>query len=303
MPDSIISYNDKLRLQVVDNIEQLMIDEYLSEDEAIRELALPLYRSFDSQGILIEFFKCCLCGLFYLDAYKMLSYKVKKGISVGLELENFKRVYDIIDYDDLYSETFSDPNFFCMLIRECSHFTSLNYFGKTLVMHSLSEEENNQLSAIAPLHEEDLDYYKRTITTEKLIEFLKIDKEDQIKNKGIDFLEGFVYNLIGFLKELVIYDKENADNLIREIARIDYETSRYIAQNIENGFSISDRIRFYELNDEETIINTMYHNQDFLFDACEMFINRTINGEYKEHSLHDISSSDESPVIKKLTKK
>lgn len=239
----------------------------------------------------------------FLDAYKMCSNKEKNCINEDLEEDTLGNLFDISDYNDLLEQVQNDPNFLLSLLKQSYYFNNLGSLGKIYLLKSLSERENDWLSTIIPIHKQDLDTYNIEVSLANLIKYWKGKEIYQNKVMIIDFKEAIVMNIVGFIHNLSVVDFNNAANLVLDIAKIDYATSKYLVN--KKGISdeeILDHIIFYEDYSLDEILAELLTNQDFLQDAIWMMSGVYIYNKYDSILLSEdmIASTDKEKMDKKL---
>lgn len=301
MGDFMKNYNKILRSKFDNILDDIIVNKMCSQEKAIKIFMDWFYsineKSNPYQKILKKYFE----AIFFLDAYKLFSYKQKRNINVDMDKDLFSRLYNLEDFIDITTEFSADPDFLYRVIKETCEFIKIDELGKVNVIYSLSDMENEKLQEIIPQHEQDLYTYKREYTIEDIISHYKEENKYYFLVMSIEFRKGVVMEIEGFIIDLLRYDRANAKKLCLGIAKEDYLASKFLKDYIANDL-INSHIKFYEENDVSSIIKKMLNDQDFLNEAIEMFMALNVVYEYETISLdRDMIMREENEVVKKLT--
>lgn len=246
----------------------------------------------------------------YLDAYKMYSHKQKECLNNDLDENVFGFLIDIESLDDLVELIYNDPIFFEKILYASFEFANLSYLGKSLIMKSLTEDENYHLQDLFPVHNQDIATYDTPIGIETIIKYIYDKNEYQHNIMGIEFKGGIIANVLGYIENLIKLDYENAISLILDIGKIDYATSKYLLKEIslskqataEDKNLLIDHIDLYENYKTADIIAKLFNDQDFLKDAIWNLADAYVYNESfgLELTPELIESKEATEVAKKL---
>lgn len=248
----------------------------------------------------IYYLKSLILNVAFLDAYKIYSYKQKEGLTNEGEQEFLGILMDLEDNGDLLSEAINDPEFLKRLLAASYEFSELGDLEKILIMKSLSFGENLWLSEKSELHEMDIDEYNQTITLETLKTAFCQKKMQQMIVGGIDFEVSTIMTLMGFVRNLVKLDFDNAKELLLQIANIDYAANVYLNSKGKDEMDIMEAIRFYENSEKDLIIYQLMSDQDFLKEALWSTLDVLLNREYQGVKLsEEVIQTKESEMFQK----
>ncbi len=255
-------------------------------------------------------------ALFYLDTYKLIHYNILKNTQTFGDLELFSTFSTLEDFDDILSEASSNPQFLKTLMEHCYRFAEKTFLGKALIMKSLLEQENRELSEIIPLHQEEVTYFSRLIDASDLSFFYHqmnvIVGNERYENYDLNHV---IDNMRGFLKEISLIDRASAENIFREIIQKDYEWSKYLltAHSFPSKFlelEAQDRIDLVEQEELtlSNIIDSYLKNDDLLISLLNSFVdieegNFTQNQEITQKDIDQYRDLYISPKIKRKLKK
>lgn len=296
------NYNLKTR-NIIDNWVKDGLISGLSMSESIQKIVDLIYVLYNYGSIENQVFISYLLNVAYLDAYKMYSYRQKECVSTDREEDFYGELYDIENYENLFTKVSDDPVFLEKILSSTYEFNSLPSLGKNLIIKALYPNENDWLLENYPLHQQDLDSYKIPITKDMLIDFIKEKQQYQHYVMSIDFPEAIICSLTGFLQNLKKLDEENALDLLAEIAKNDYCSSKYLVSKInKNNEILIDHIDIYENYSSDEILYNLCNNQEFLKDALWMLYNTYISHEFDGTSLTPtiISCIKKEDIDKKL---
>ena len=296
------NFNQDIRKQINTIIEKNLLAG-ISTKEGIDRIMNYLYSLENYTDKSIEVYCEFFMGVVYLDAYKMYAYRQKQGIATEDDIDTFYQLWNIVDFNDLLAEISSNIGLFNTMIKASYDFYNLTGLGKVLVVRSLSLSENKKLSVIFPCHNLDLDTYYETITIDRLVKNIKNQFKYYSKTLMIDFPEGVIYNVVGFIKNLFNIDNSNAKSLCLEIALVDYRAAKYLVNSGEENETLKEHIVFYENNSLEKILSLLGQDSELLFDAIYMLVDLYVNGRYNEIEFNDqmIIKAGNEEVVKKLT--
>ncbi len=246
----------------------------------------------------------------YLDAYKMYSHKQKDCLNSDSDEDVFGLLTDIENIDDLVTVIYNDPSFFEKILYASFEFANLSYLGKSLIMKSLTEEENYHLQALFPVHNQDVTTYNNPIGIETIIKYVYDKNEYQHNIMGIEFKGGIIANVLGYIGNLIKLDSENAITLLLDIGKIDYATSKYLLKEMELSKEATDEdknllidhIDLYENYETADIITRLFNDQDFLKDAIWNLADAYVYNESFGFEITPelIESKEATEVAKKL---
>lgn len=309
------NYNTKIREIVeswVENGANLGLDTNVSIASNIQNIYDFYSESADDEIDLNKIVVNYLLIVSYLDAYKMYSYRQKECINSDLDEEVFGILSDLENFDDLFEVVCEDPNLFYKMLRSSYEFSTLSYLGKSIIMKSLTESENAFLSYLFPVHDEDMRDYGNMVDIDTIINYIDEKQQYQEKIMGIEFKGGVLANVLGYIRNLIKLDYENAISLLLEIGKIDYATSKYIYEktdykNSANEYaedieSILDHIDMYENYSTAEILARLVQDQEFLKDALWLVASGYVYKNFADVKLSPslIESKKDSEVAKKL---
>lgn len=295
------NFNQDIRKQINTIVEKNLLVG-ISTKEGINKIMDYMYSLENYEEKSIEVYREFFMGVVYLDAYKMYAYRLKQGIATEEDIDIFYQLWNIVDFNDLLAEISANIGLFNTMIKASYDFHNLSGLGKILVVRSLSLTENQKLSLIFPCHDLDLDTYYEDLTIDKLIKNIRNQNKFYQKTLMIDFQEGIIYSVVGFIKDLFKVDRRNAKKLCLEIALVDYRASKYLVNLAKDNKILQEHIELYENNGVEQIIDLLFLDSELLFDTIYMLVDLYVNGKYNEIDLSEdvISHEGKEEVLKKL---
>lgn len=295
------NFNQDIRKQINDIVEKNLLVG-ISAKEGIDKIMNYIYSMEEYEDKSIDVYREFFMGVVYLDAYKMFAYRQKEGIASEDDIDTFYQLWNITDFNDLLAEISANIGLFNIMIKAAYDFYNLNGLGKVIVVRSLSLSENKKLAEIFPCHELDLDTYYEPITIDKLIKNMRNQNRFYEKTVMIDFPEGIIYSVVGFIKNLFKVDRNNARTLCLQLALIDYRASKYLVNLVNDNQTLKEHISLYEGNSVERIIDVLFQDSELLFDAVYMLVDLYINGKYNDIEINDmvIAKEGNEDILKKL---
>lgn len=298
-----VTFNDQFREMFVSQIENITISEYLPQTDAIKKYIGDVFYAICEISTPYErIYKMYMESLIYLDAYKIYSYKQKKGISNDYEKELFCNLLELEDYTDISSEYEANPEFLFKCIEAALEFMKMDELSRIMVVRSLSFKERVDILKKVSLHEQDDSYYNRPVLPKQLIENYNYRKKYYQNVMSINFPQGLLMHLAGFLTEFYRTSKENARMIAIKIVRDDYLVAKFLENKVDDDI-FKGHIKFYVENNLEDILALFFQNQDFMMKALESFIALNAEFKYGDIDLNKNVLIDEDEVLAKLIKK
>ena len=249
-----------------------------------------------------EIFFSMICQIIYSDSIKILSYKQNHLLLDEDDLMSFIDIFNIEDFDDLYTKCVDDPDLFSNMIKLSYQFQISNGLTKALQTKNLSEEDNQKILNISPVHNEDLKYYNAPITLDRVINNYINQLKNYKASYDVDFEEFLIEQIASFIRELSLVDKKNATSICLEIAKKDYITCKYLIDKIIDIIDLEEHIVFYEKNNKIDIVNRMLYDNEYLKTSILFAISLKVNKEFAGHKINedDIYLSNTKEVLSKL---
>ena len=294
------NYNDILRKKFVDLVMDLVLKKMYTLDEAFKDCVDMFYSIDEKSNPYHKVLKQYRGGLLYLDSYKLCVYKMKKNICTDLDKDVFSRLYLLEDYVDLMTEYSADPAFFLRVMKRAFEAMQLNSWGRTLLVYSLTEAENAKILEMFPQHQQDIDSYKNICTLESLLNKYNYEEKYFKAVMSIEFKEGIIMEVAGFIRELKNFNESNAKRLCLEIAKDDCLALNFIRDIIDSD-EVKNRCLFYEENDSIDIVDKLLEDEDLLRKSLEMVVSLNLTCEYEGIELDkETISSEKNDIVSKL---
>ncbi len=295
------NYNDQIR----DMIKKV-IDKYylkgLSINQGIEKFRYYLYEVESSNNSQERKTRdnCILCA--YLDTLYFTIYKHKMCMMKPDDMDLLNRLCQLHDRNDVLAEVSCDPAFLSTLLLNSYEFSSLTYLGKITLIKSLTDVEHSWLSNKNIMHIIDLNTYGKKITMDDLVLDIKEQLKVHEKLLDIDFNDGILLNISGFISNLMRFDQANGIDLVLNIGKIDYGVSKYLEKRGLLDDGIIDHIDYYENYSSDDIIYRLIYDMSFLQDALSMFMSLYIYQNYDDISLNEeiLNTNDVKKIVKKL---
>ncbi len=297
----IMNFNQSIREKINSIVEKNLLVG-VSTKEGIDKIMDYVYSLEDSNEKSLEIYREFFMGVVYLDAYKMFAYRQREGIATEEDIDIFFQLWNIVDFNDLLAEISANIGLFNTMIKASYDFYNLNELGKVILVRSLSPSENKKLKEIFPCHELDLDTYNEDVTIDKVVKSIREQSRLYKQTIMINFPEGIVYSVEGFMHNLFKVDQKNAKELILQLALIDYRASKYLVNLVEDNKVLKEHIEVYEKNSVDEIVRMLLQDSEFLMDAIYMLIDLYVNNKYDDITFSDkvIAKEGKEEVLKKL---
>lgn len=295
------NYNIWVRNTLYKHI-QFYLDRGFTVYQAACEYANVLYSIENSKNVYELFYKEYLIYIMYLDAYKINSYKQKECIANDDEIDFLDQLCCIEDSTDLETEVSFDPSFLVKMIEHCYQFHEMNGLGKVNLIKTLNFSESCWLEERFPMHCYDLQTYDIKITLHHCLLNMKAQVKHQSNEMLIDFKEGIMESIVGFVRNYIKNDYENAMDLIIEIAVSDYMSSKLLLSESTDNYILMNHIDLYENYSRNDILNELIGNQVFLLDAiwtiASVYVYKEYEGIYVDQE--KLNGDYEKKLMKKL---
>lgn len=296
------NYNQNIRNQINKVIEKNLL-KGISVAESINQIINQLYDLEEIQNPPKQAYREYFMGVTYIDAYKMLAYKQKKNMMTEQEKDFFFQIYNISNLIDLTTEISANPEFFSNIVKLSYDFSLLPNLAKSLVIMSLYPSENHKLATIFPGHSLDLAEYSQIITINTLVDEIQKQINYYEKVLCIDFTEGIVLSICGFIKDFFAINPHNSTVLCLNLAQKDYQASKYLIDKVDDKQTLQQHISTYENLSLTDIIIKLKDDDEFLFDTIWMLIDLCVLKSYNTLKIDEslVSSYGEQNIVKKLT--
>lgn len=257
--------------QQIRNTLSRHLNQYLEKGDSLYEAACKyvytLYQFQNSDNLLEKIGYELFVYIMYLDAYKLKSYQQKEMMNNDTDTDFFNQLIEIEDAYSLLAEVSADPSFLVRLIEECYTFHQMNGLGKINVVKSLSAYENELLEQEYPMHKQDLKSYDIQVRLQHITKNIENQARHQMNQFGVIYEDTITLSLVGFVRNLLKNDYQNAMELILEIATSDYMCTKLLVQTNQTDSMLQEHISFYENSDKNEIFNQFIEYQEFLMDA------------------------------------
>lgn len=295
-----VNYNDEIRMMLKKVIDKYCLRGF-SINESIDSLRDTLYNMeiSDEKIDLKTRENCILC--IYLDTLYMTIYKHKGSIMKIEDVDLLNRLCQINDKNDLLAEVSCDPDFFSKLIFNSYEFSSLTNLGKIILVRSLTNMERNWIISKNVMHIMDLNTYGREITIDDLVLDIEAQIKDQDKLLDIEFEDGILLNISGFISNMIRFDRNNGIKLLLNVGKIDYAVSKYLKKMNIFEDDVLDHIDYYENYSLDDIVYRLTYDMTFLQSALVNLISLYIYKSYNGIELSDDLLNNSA--VKKLDKK
>ncbi len=292
------SYNNKIRTVLIKNLENYLSKGY-SVKESVSFYSIQVSELINSVDKYIQIYYEYLVIIMYLDAFKWYSYKLKDCM-INDNNPFLEKLFGVKNSTDLFFEIEENPNFLSNLMETSYNFICLDELAKIILFKSLNEEENKNLCDNFFIHQQDLEKYDFEIDLNYIILIMQ-RKIKAKKNMSNVLFQEIIINMGGFIRNLIKNDRKNIINILVEIAKIDYMSSKFLLRVINNKV-LKEHLLVYENADINTILEKLMDNQNFLFNALLMIVHVYVYGYYEgvEITLDIINKNNNDPVIRKL---
>lgn len=276
------NFNNKVRKEIHDTIDSISESLNITIDESFTSYHFTLNTLFQSKNLHINLYSLYIKTILFLDTYKLMSYKVKKGLSSLADKELFIFLSNIEDIDNFDEELQNDPSTFLKILEAVYEYYNLGSLTKILIMKTLSNEEHRKLLTITRNHEYDLLECEKEITLDYLINYY-ISEQKFIK----DHIETYdkptsIYMIISFIKDLYMINKPNATKLLESIIETD-KTAIEILKNkgIKDEYILS-RYTLYQKINQKDMIEKLVNDLELLYNVFNTIINFKVENNYDD---------------------
>lgn len=215
-----------------------------------------------------ELIKVSVIPMLFIDAYKILKFKLKNGLATEAEYQMISYYDQIEDQHSFYQLLFTRGDYLNYSIGCVETFNNMPYLGKIRVMKSLSEDENSRLSTFTELHTNDMDKYNIDITVDFLYDFFRDYSIHMLKenvghtpNKILEALAGFLQNV--YIKhgeeiyELISDMNEKVFTHIDDLKKVYDSDYRYIDIITEDYFNDKESFNEYALYECPVLVDCL----------------------------------------------
>lgn len=296
----VLNLNDYIRSNLLDYIESMRL-KGLSHEEAIEEYRNLLYDLENDLEKKNE--REYIIKIIYLDAIKMTMYTHKTGIVDDDEATFLCDLKSLDNFDEILAEVSSNIDLFFKMIKYAYKYAEIDSLSKKLICKSLSPIENDWLNNIICFHMYDILEASSKISVEDIVNELKRNKEYQEKHLGQDLSDSNVLRMMGVLQSLRVYDSENLNQLLLDIAKVDYAVCKYLSKRVDDCPLVDDHLDFYENYPLNDILYFLSTNQMILKSSIWMLVSLYIDECFDEIPLPQNILENElnEQIIKKLT--
>lgn len=158
-----------------------------------------------------------ILSVIFLDTYKELTYSIRNQIASDTEYELYSLICQFKSFDDIKEFYKNEEELILDGIYYTKDFYNSTELKQISVMRCLTEADNDYLSELVPIHNEDLDSYDFVITKDFLYDYY-LDSLEYLKDENghVDDI-GVVLSISGFLKGQAI---DNFDEVAKIVASI-----------------------------------------------------------------------------------
>lgn len=296
----IYNRNDIVRQNLTKFMDKCILNG-MSIDESADTYRNILYKLESNSNKKIRYYRNYNICIMYLDALKISTYNHKNLLVDDNELDFFSILSDINDESDLLAEVSFDSTFFSKIIMYAYKYSKLDSLTKSLIIKSLSDDENVFISEKIPYHKLDLLIYTRKVVLEDLVDNLEKKKKYQEKYFDMNLDESNVLIITNCVRKLFCIDRDNCLELVLDIAKKDYAVCKYLVEYIEDNLLL-DHIDYYENYSLDDIIYRLTTDEVFLKDCLWMIFSLYIDKKFDDIDLTEdiLNRKEVSKVYKKL---
>lgn len=283
-------------------------------ETALKEYSIALYQKMDDRKNPCGNFLTTLELLTYYTDYILLSnLNLKESM---LTEEGFKRIQilsTINDFDDLLVEISANPPLLLEMMSSTLQVEELSLLGRMNLYHKLEEETIQYLSEINFVFIEEKDAYTRFIEPKDYIKHYEeqIQKYEQVMEEVTpqSIKDAIVTEIVGFLKNLSLYDYENYINNIKDMALFHYEYLKYvhtfqIELALYDKTEIEEVITYFEAEDIPTLAADLFspYNYGYLKEFVWFYLENYTKGFLEDRKAGKITYEEVCAYTEKDTK-
>lgn len=215
-----------------------------------------------------EIIRMSVIPLLYIDAYKVLKFRLKNGLGTEAEYQMISYLDKVESQEELCALFLSRNDYLNYSIGCVETFNNTPYLGKIRMIKSLSEAENSNLSDFTELHSNDLEMYNIEITEDFIYNYFKKYSEHLTKenvnhspDKILEALAGFIQNI--YIKNgEEIYDmvcdiNERVFSHIDELKKVFDSDYQYIDMLVEDYYKDPEEFNDYTLYECPVLVDTL----------------------------------------------
>ena len=230
-----------------------------------------------------KFIYTAFSSILFLDTYKMVSDKVKKGIANELEMSDYNQLSQITNFDELKSYYEKDITRLMNGFAKVNELKNLPGLTKINIYKNLTREENARLNRVTPLHQNDIDKYNITVDKEYIYDFYT--KYNKYLNKRFkdNTMRPVVTLISNFIKESFFINPEETKLLIGSITEDVFKNIETYSNAFEAPLNTLDALSKVYQEDENNYTNICLRDLDIMELTLGMYFdmkdNKIIKGK------------------------
>lgn len=242
-----------------------------------------IVNSFEDKRKEDKFIYTAFSSILFLDTYKMVSDKVKKGIANELEMSDYNQLSQITNFDELKSYYEKDITRLMNGFAIVNELKSLPGLTKINIYKNLTREENARLNRVTPLHQNDIDKYNITVDKEYIYDFYT--KYNKYLNKRFkdNTMRPVVTLISNFIKESFFINPDETKVLIGSITEDVFKNIETYSNAFEAPLNTLDALSKVYQEDENNYTNICLRDLDIMELTLGMYFdmkdNKVIKGK------------------------
>lgn len=208
--------------------------------------------SFDGNSKSDIILNSAITSILFLDTYKIISYKVKKGLATEQETAEFDRLLMINNKEDL--KNYYKDNMYNSLrgFEDVHSFINSLAISKINMIKGLSNFENKRLNSVTPLHQNDLDKYNISLDKDYLYNFYKNYSKYLFDKHNDKITESITLIITNYIHNNYRIDPLETKNLIISISSDVFRNIDEFTKTIPSNIKMYDDIStLYQKNEED----------------------------------------------------
>ena len=215
-----------------------------------------------------EFIRMSFIPMLYIDAYKILKFRLKNGLSTEAEYQMISILDKVEEMEEFNKILIGREDYLSYSIGCVETVNNTPYLGKIRMMKSLSEDENCRLSDLTELHKNDIEKYDIDINEDFLYKYFKDYSMHLVKENVSYSPDKILEALAGFLQNTYIKNGEDIYEIVSRLnetvyTHIDdlkkvYDTDyRYIDILTEDYFKDKEEFNEYALYECPLLVDSL----------------------------------------------
>ena len=223
-----------------------------------------LVDSYKEKDLTDKIICSAISSIIYLDTYKIIANKVKKGIADETEMITFNDLASISSFEELKNYYEQDISRLLFGFERVNDFINLPALTKINMIKGLSKEENARLNSVTSLHQNDIDKYSIKVDKDYIYNFYgKYSRYIKSKSNK-DNMESIVLLISNFIKENYFIEPSETKELINSISEDVFGHINDLKKILPSDIYLYDTLALEYQNETNNFHNICLLNPDIM---------------------------------------